>query len=189
MKNYIIIPGSGSTPFDNWYHWAQQELENKGFNVVVPYLGQGEFQNYKTWSKIIGAYVKAGIIGKQTTIIAHDVACVFITRFLVENKVSVDGVITVSPFNTILGMEDDKLNKSFITKNDKLKKVERFVKFYHAFISDNDPIVSEDVFEKFCETVGAKKHVVGGAGHFSGENCKGGFKDLIDLIDNINKII
>ena len=189
MKNYVIIPGSGATPFDNWYRWAQKELEEKGFNVCIPYLGQGEFQNYKTWAKLIGAYVKAGIIGKNTTIIAHDVACVFITRFLIENKVSVDGVIAVSPFNTILGMEDDKLNKSFITKNDKLAKIDRFVKFYHAFISDNDPVVSEDIFEKFCELTGAKKHIVVGAGHFAENISSKGFKDLIDLVDNINKII
>jgi len=187
MKNYVIIPGSSSTPYDNWYQGVKTELENKGFNVCVPYLPQGDFQNYKNWAKIVMAYVRAGVINKNTTIIAHDVSCVFITRFLVETKTQVAGIIAVSPFNTMLGMEEDELNKTFITKNDKLKKIERFVKFYHAFNSDNDPVVTNDVFNKFCELTNAKPHEVAGAGHFT-TGLKT-FKDLLELIDNINKIV
>ena len=186
MKNYVIIPGSGKTPFDGWYNWAEEQLKNKGYNVCVPYLAQGEFQNYKVWAKIILSYVKSGVINKNTTIIAHDVSCVFITRVLAESKTNISGIIAVSPFNTILGMEEDKLNKSFITKNEKLTKIGKFVKFYHAFISDNDPIVNEETFNKFCEITGAKRHEVVGAGHF---DEKKPFPELVDLIDNINKII
>lgn len=187
MKNYIIIPGSANTPYENWYQWAKEELEKQGFNVCVPYLPQGEFQNYKVWAKIITSYIKSGVINKNTTIIAHDVACVFITRLLIETKTSIAGIIAISPFNIITGMEEDKLNKSFIVKNDKLKKIDRYVKFYHAIIADNDPYITEDVFNKFCEATGAKKHEVVGAGHFNGKVKT--FNELIELIDDINKII
>ena len=186
MKNYVILTASAKTPYDYWYREAKQRIEEKGFEVCVPYLPQNEHQNYKAWARVILAYFKAGVINKETTIIAHDVACVFITRLLVENKLSVSGIIAVSPFNTILGMDNDNLNKSFITRYEKLQKVERFVKFYHVFTSDNDPIVSSEETTKFCESVNAKTHEVGNAGHFT-EIEK--FDELISLIDNINEII
>ena len=189
MKNYIILSGSANTPYDNWYKWVKDEIETKGFNACVPYLPQGEYCNYKAWEKILIAYKNAGMIGKETTIICHDVSCVFATRFIIQNKIQIEGIIAVAPFNTMLGMEQDQLNKSFIIRTDKLQKIERFVKFYHCMCSSNDPFVSDEIFDNFCESVGAKKHEIEGAGHFDAESGYVKFPELITLIDNINKII
>ena len=189
MKNYVIIPSAINTVYDNWFSWFKTELENKGFNVCVPYMPQGEFCNYKNWEKVLASYKKIGLINKETTIICYDISCVFATRFIVKTKTNIEGIIGVCPFNTMVGIEQDKLNKSFICKNEILQKVSRFVKFYHTVISDNDSIISEEDYTKFCNAVGAKSHTISGAGHFDSEAGYTKFPELVSLIDNINKII
>lgn len=189
MKNYIILSASDCTPFDNWYGWVKDNLDAKGFNVCVPYLPQGEFCSYKAWEKVMLSYYKVGMLTKQTTIICHDISCVFAVRFLVRNKIEVAGVVAISPFNTMLGIEQDELNKTFICKNDILEKVEKYVKFFHCLNSDNDPVVSDEANKTFCELTGAKVHEIKKAGHFNTESGYNSFEELISLIDNINKII
>lgn len=189
MKNYIIMASANCTPFDNWFLWLKTELNNKGFNVCVPYMPQGEFCNYKNWEKVMCAYAKAGMLNKETTIVCHDISCAFATRFIVKNKIAVEGIIAVSPFNSMLGAEIDELNKTFISKKETLEKVGRFVKFYHSFCSDNDPVISEVDRDEFNKLTGAKVHQINGAGHFDAGSGYLKFPEIVELIDNINKII
>lgn len=189
MKNYIILPGTGDTPYDNWFEWLKTELENQGFNVCVPYMPQDEFCNYKNWEKVMRALVISGVVGRETTFVCHDISATFITRFLVKNRVNVEGVIAVSPFNKMLGVECDNLNKTFVTKKDTLSKIYRFVKFYHVFVSTNDPIISDADCDEFNKITNAKVHKVTGAGHFDAASGYLKFPEIIELIDNINRII
>lgn len=189
MKNYFIIAGAGDTPFDNWYNSVRVELINRGFNVVVPFMPNGDFSNYKAWERVLNSYVRIGQINKQTTIIAHDSACAFVGKFIAKNHVNINGIIAVSPFNTMLGAAVDKLTKSFICKNEILAKTEKYVKFYHAITSTNDPVIADAVFDKFIEVTGAKPHKIEAAGHFSTESGYNTFPELVSLIEEINKIV
>ncbi len=55
-----------------------------------------------------------GLINEKTVLIGHSLAPVFICKFLIGNKVKVSGVISVSRFNELLGIDLDEINKTFI---------------------------------------------------------------------------
>lgn len=86
-QNYFIIHGSFASPFSNWIPWLRCELEKKDLEVYTPDFPSGVgFQTYENWSKLLKTYVDAKILTEETTIFAHSIAPVFITKFLIENN-------------------------------------------------------------------------------------------------------
>ena len=115
MENYFIIHGSFGSPFGNWFSWLHDFIESEGKQVYVPDFPVGVgYQNYENWSKLLKYYLDLRLINENTTIIGHSIAPVFISKFLVENKVKVKKVIFVCGFNNYLGInkEYDAVNKS-----------------------------------------------------------------------------
>ena len=189
MKNYVIIPGSGNSPYDNWYKAVYEGLKEKGYNAIVLFMPQEDNHTYKAWEQVFKAYKKAGAINKHTTIICHDISAMFIAKAVVKTKTQISGVVAVSPLNAVVGIEQDNLNKSFIVQNKVLEKTINYLKFYHIIASSNDPFVSEDEIKKLAEICGAKLHTIKNAGHFSAEDGYTKFGELLNIIDSINEII
>lgn len=50
---------------------------------------------FSDWTKLLKVYLDAGLINKNTTIIAHSIAPIFVSKFLVENKVLVKKLIII----------------------------------------------------------------------------------------------
>ena len=68
-----------------------QMLQEDGKQVYAPDfpIGVG-YQNYENWTKLLKVYLGLGLISEKTTIIAHSIAPVFVSKFLVENKIKVN---------------------------------------------------------------------------------------------------
>ena len=60
------------------------------------FIIHGSFSN---WNKLLKFYLDLGLINENTTVIGHSIAPVFISEFLVENKVKVKKLI-FGCFNT-----------------------------------------------------------------------------------------
>ncbi|MBQ7579076.1 MAG: alpha/beta hydrolase [Clostridia bacterium] len=189
MKNYVIIPGSNNSPYDNWYKSVYEGLKEKGYNTLVLFMPQENEHNYKAWEKIFKAYKKAGVINKHTTIICHDISTMFIAKAVVKTKTQISGIISVGILNTILGTEEDKLNKTFIVPNKILEKTINYLKFYHIIASSNDPFIETEDAQKMAELSGAKLHIIENAGHFTAEDGYTKFSELLNIIESINEII
>ena len=108
MENYFIIHGSFGSPFGNWFSWLQDFIATDSKQVYVPDfpIGVG-YQNYENWSKLLKYYLDLGLINESTTIIGHSIAPIFISKFLVENKVKVKKLIFVCGFNNYLGINEE----------------------------------------------------------------------------------
>ena len=149
MDNYFIIHGSFGSPFGNWFSWLHDLIEDDGKQVYVPDfpIGVG-YQNYENWSKLLKYYLDLGLINENTTIIGHSIAPIFISKFLVENKVKVKKLIFVCGFNNYLGINEeyDNVNKSMYFDN--LEDVKQFADEIICFYSDNDPYVKKDKLYK-----------------------------------------
>ena len=183
MGNYFIIHGSFSTPYSNWFSWLYDFIQEDGKQVYVPDfpIGVG-YQNYENWSKLLKNYLDFGLINENTTIIGHSIAPIFISKFLVENKIKVKKLIFVCGFNNYLGINEeyDSVNESMYFNN--LEDIKQFANEIICFYSDNDPYVKYEVEKEFVEIIATEKNLINGGGHLNSESGYTEFNDLLKYV-------
>jgi len=118
--NYLVLHGSFGSPFGNWFPYLRSELEKRELTVYTPDMPTGVgYQNYDNWSKVMDAYVSAGVVNENTIVFAHSIAPIFICKYLVEHKIKVKRLILVCGFNNYLGINEeyDAVNESMYFDN------------------------------------------------------------------------
>ena len=183
MENYFIIHGSFGSPFGNWFSWLHDFITEDGKQVYVPDfpIGVGD-QNYENWSKLLKYYLDLGLINKNTTIIGHSIAPVFISKFLVENKIKVKKLIFVCGFNNYLGINEeyDNVNESMYFDN--LEDVKQYTNEIICFYSDNDPYVTYEVEKHFADTVATEQILIPNGGHINSESGYDTFEEIVSYL-------
>lgn len=182
-ENYFIIHGSFSSPYSNWFSWLYDFISSDNKQVYAPDfpIGVG-YQNYENWSKLLNVYLDLGLINENTTIIGHSIAPVFITKFLIENKVKVKKLIFVCGFNNYLGINDeyDNVNKSMYLEN--LEEVKQYAKDIICFYSDNDPYVKYEVEKQFADEISTEQIILKEAGHINSESGFDIFEEIVPYL-------
>ena len=181
--NYFVIHGSFGSPFVNWLPWLRKELRKRGKEVYTPDfpIGVG-FQNYDNWNKLLKVYLDAGLIAEGTTIFAHSIAPVFISKFLIEHQVHVKRLVFVCGFNNYISTDNDydSVNRGMYLDN--LAELKQYCDEVICIYSDNDPHVSFDLEKAFADTIATKQEVIKGGGHLNSESGYREFPKLLDYI-------
>lgn len=183
MENYFILHGSFSNPYSNWFNWLYDFLENENKSVYVPNFPIGtEYQNYENWSKLLKYYFDIGLITENTTIIAHSISPVFVSKFLVLNKIKVKKLIFVCGFNNYYGINDDydTVNGSMYFEN--LQDVKKYANEIICFYSDNDPYVKYDTEKEFADMIATNQVFIPNAGHINAESGFDTFEDIVNYL-------
>ncbi|MBP3707762.1 MAG: alpha/beta hydrolase [Clostridia bacterium] len=183
MENYFIIHGSFASPYSNWLSWLHDVIEDEGKRVYVPDfpIGVG-YQNYTNWSKLLKYYVDLGLINKETIIIGHSIAPVFISKFLVENKIKVKKLIFVCGFNNYLGIDEeyDAVNNTMYFNN--LKDVKKYADEIICLYSDNDPYVKYEAEKEFADAIATEHVFIPNAGHINSESGYDTIEDIVGYL-------
>ena len=181
--NYFIIHGSFGNPFANWFSWLHDFIENEEKQVYVPQFPIGvEYQNYGNWSNLLKYYLDLGLINENTIIIGHSIAPVFISKFLIENKVKVKKLIFVCGFNNYLGINEeyDTVNKSMYLNN--LEDVKQYADEIICFYSNNDPYVKYEAEKDFADKIATEQILIPNVGHINSESGYDTFEELVHYI-------
>ena len=183
MENYFIIHGSFGSPFENWFGWLYDFIEDDAKQCYVPQfpIGVG-YQNYENWSKLLKYYLDLGLINENTTIIAHSIAPIFVSKFLTENQIKIKKLISVCGFNNYLGINEeyDNVNESMYFDN--LKDVKQYVDEIICFYSDNDPYVKYEVEKEFADTIATEQVIIPNGGHINSESGYDTFEDIVSFL-------
>ncbi len=183
MENYFLIHGSFSSPYSNWFAWTYDFITSDGKQVYVPDFPIGvNYQNYDNWSKLLKNYIDFGLITENTTIIAHSIAPVFVSKFLVENKLKVKKLIFVCGFNNYFGINDeyDTVNKTMYFEN--LEEVKQYADNIICFYSDNDPYVSYEAEKEFADLIATEQVLIPNGGHINAESGYDTFEDIVSYL-------
>lgn len=186
MNNYFIIHGTYGHPEENWFPWLKKELESKKIECIVPQFPIGDEQNYNNWKETLDDY--SDKINENTIFICHSIAPIFIIKYILDNKIKIFGIITVSGFNSYIGPSDEinKCNQSFFMNEDNILDIYNYCNFILSFYSDNDPYIKFVELERFARVLKAEKYLIKNAGHF---NIVSGYKEfpkILDIIKDIN---
>ena len=178
-NNYFIIHGSFGSPYSNWFSWLHDFIADDGKEVYVPQFPTGVgYQTYENWSKLLKYYLDLGLINETTTIIGHSIAPVFISKFLIKNKIQVEKLIFVCGFNNYFGINEeyDTVNGSMYLDN--VEDVKQYAQDIICFYSDNDPYVKYEVEKEFADKVATEQILMKGAGHINSEAGYDAFEEI-----------
>lgn len=179
MKKYIIIHGSFGSNEGNWFPWLKSKLQDLGQEVVVPQMPVGvNVQNFESWSKVMdGLHVD-----ENTIIIAHSIAPIFVCKYLIANKISVQKLIFVCGFNGHTGIDPDYDNVNMPMFIDTFEEVKKYCKDIVCFYSDNDPYVPYQKEKTFADKIANKQYIVQGGQHL---NAESGFYQFPQILQEI----
>ena len=183
MDNYFIIHGSFGNPYSNWFSWLHDFIETEGKQVYTPdFPIKVGYQNYENWSKLLKYYLELDLINENTTIIAHSIAPVFVSKFLTQNKIKVKKLIFICGFNDYLGINEeyDAVNESMYFDN--LEKIKEYANEIICFYSDNDPYVKYEVEKDFANKVATEQIILPGAGHINSESGYDTFEEIVSYL-------
>lgn len=181
-NNYFIIHGSYGNPYKNWIPWLRGELAKRKLDVIVPNFPILKYQNYDNWSKVLKAYLDIGCINENTIFITHSLGCIFLIKFILENKVNIKRIVAVAGFNNLYFDDDEELYRSFYIDNERLKNINKYCKDVICIYSDNDSFVSLDAISTFNLSFNCQRILINGAGHFNKESGFDEFKEILKYL-------
>ncbi|MCK9185957.1 alpha/beta fold hydrolase [Candidatus Gracilibacteria bacterium] len=182
MKNIFIIHGTEGHPEENWFPWLKQELEKKGYNVLVPQFPSPPTIPAKIaeWFDVLKDYEQ--YINEDTILIGHSLGGVFTLRVLEKLKHPVKAAIFVgTPIGVrpILNYDRDSSFSGFLFDWEVIRTKASHFEVFH---SDDDPYVSLENGEQLAKNLNVALNFVPNAGHF---NAKSGYTKFDLLLEKL----
>jgi uncharacterized protein len=167
MKKAILIHGWDGYPEEGWRPWLKDELEKKGFEVIVPSMPDSAKPKMSKWLGHLEGIVDNP--DENLYFVGHSLGCITILRYLESLAVGkkIGGVVLVAGFSSNLGF--DELDTFFVNKINWSKIKSNCEKFI-AIHSDNDPFVSLHYADFFKDELGAQVIIEHNMKHFSGSD-------------------
>jgi len=182
-NNYFIIHGSFGSPSSNWIPWLEENIKSRGGEAYTPHfpVGMG-YQTYTNWSELLRYYMELGLINETTTIVAHSIASVFVSKFLIENKVKVRKLIFVCGFNNYFGINEeyDTVNVTMYLEN--LEEIDLYADQIICFYTNNDPYVKYEAEKEFADRITTTQVLIPDGGHLNSESGYDTFPDILAYI-------
>ena len=182
MKNFFIIHGSFGNSKEHYLPWLEKELKKQGEVICLDFPIGVENQCYENWAKTLNNYKEK--INNETTFIGRSIGPIFSIKYIIENDLHIDKLVSVSGFNnySVDGGDYDKVNKSMFVDN--LKEFKNHCKTTICVISENDPYVKLSALKKFAKTIADKTIDIKDGGHFNADSGYGEkFEELLKLIN------
>lgn len=172
-KRVVIVHQWGGSPETDWYAWLKNELEGRGYEVIVPAMPESNAPVIEKW---VGALACAvGTLNGSDIFVGHSVGCQTILRYLESAQRKVAKVILVAPWLKLSSeVLDDPdyadLAGPWLERSIDWAKVKTRAQEFVAFFSEDDPYVPIENAELFKNNLGARIIIEDGMKHYDGEN-------------------
>jgi predicted alpha/beta hydrolase family esterase len=184
-KRVVIIHGWGGYPEEGWFPWLKDELEKKGFDVIVPAMSNTDKPDVKVWVNQLAKLV--GESDENTYLVGHSMGVQTILRYLATLKdKKIGGAVLVAGFFTLFELddkEDEEIVRPWLKTSIDCEAVKKTTSKITAVFSDNDKWVPLDenigLFEKKLSSKIVVQHNMG---HFSGSD---GVKKLPIVLETL----
>lgn len=165
-KRVFIVHGWNGSPEGGWKPWLKHQLQRRGFKAFVPAMPDPALPKCKEWIRCLEKVV--GKPDKNCFFVGHSLGAPAVLRYVESLPASarVGGVVLVAGLAEMHGYIQFK---SFFSGPFDWKKLRSICRKFVAIRSDNDLLVPSSDADVFRKNLGAKVLVVGGMGHFSGD--------------------
>lgn len=170
-RRAILVHGWEGYPDEGWRPWLKGELEQRGFEVIIPAMPETATPTLETWLSFLTQIV--GNPHEYTYFVGHSLGCITILRYLetLGDRQLVGGVVLVAGFGHDLEYESYKGElSSFFKAPLEWEKIKKHSKKFVAIHSTDDPYVSLKHNKLFQEKLGANSIIAEKMKHFSGSD-------------------
>jgi len=170
---YIIHRWDGS-PEEPMHKWLKNQLEKRGFKVLVPNMPNSAKPEINSWVNKIKEIVKNP--DKETYFIGHSIGCQGVLRYLetLNTDIKIRGAIFIAPWMKLdqktieeEGEEIIEIAKPWMETPINWSKIKMHTNKFTCIFSDNDPYVPLSNKKLFEEKLGAKSIIEKNKGHFT----------------------
>jgi len=185
-KRIIIIHCWEGYPNYCWYPKVKKDLEEKGFEVLVPEMPETNLPKLPAWLQKLKEVI--GSPDEDLYLVGHSLGCITILKYLesLEGDIKISGVVLVAGFTDNLGFKEIT---GFFEEPVNFEKIKERCKNFIAINSDNDPYVALKYGDEFKNKLNAELIIKRNMGHFSGEiENEESCTDLSDVTNGILKI-
>lgn len=174
MKTVYIIHGWSGSPNESIHKWLKLQLEEKGFEVVVPEMPHSDNPTIEDWVNKLMKVIE--VPDENTVLVGHSIGCQTILRYLeqLHPATRIGKVILLAPWFTLSDLETEEekvIAKPWIETPIKGTDVIKHTPKIVAIFSDDDPVVPMEENRKiFEERFGAEIIIENGKGHFTEED-------------------
>lgn len=184
MKNILMIHGYNGIP--KIYEWLKEELEKKGYSVVLPKFPTQRNVIYEKWRMILNDYKDE--INCDTVLIAHSIGNEFVIKYLGEHNIKINKYISLAGFTEKFeneGKEDlNRAIKEFLVTKEEIEIFKKLVDKKYSIYSDNDHIVPFEVLEKYSKTIDSEPILIKNIGHMGKKSGLETIPEVLELVDN-----
>jgi len=184
LKKVVILHGYNGIPLV--FKWLKEQLEEKGYNVLMPTFPIKDGCRYNSWSNILDEY--KDFVDEDTIVVAHSIGNAFTFKYFSKNNIKFNLYIGLAGFcDTFILEGRDDLNqavKDFNVSQNDIEKFKQLAKIKYSIYSNKDHIVPFNVLENCPKRIKSIPVFIKDIGHM-GE--KSGLKELPEIIEIINK--
>ncbi|MBI4090663.1 MAG: alpha/beta fold hydrolase [Candidatus Komeilibacteria bacterium] len=187
-KRVIIVHGWDGYPEEGWFPWLKQELEGRGFEVLVPEMPDSSEPRIEKWVSHLAAVV--GDSNENVFFVGHSIGCQAILRYMQSLPAGkrIGGAVFVAGWFTLSGLETDEekiIAKPWLELAIDFEKVKKHCDRFFALFSDDDKVMPRENRKFFEERLGATTKLEHKKGHFSGSD---GITQLPSALDALLRI-
>ncbi|MEK6936237.1 MAG: alpha/beta hydrolase [Nanoarchaeota archaeon] len=171
MKKIYLIHRWDGNPDSDWYPWLKKELQNKGFEIIIPEMPDTAEPKIDKWVSELKDVIKT--VDEDTYFIGHSIGCQTIMRYLekLPEKNKIAGAIFVAGWFKLAnleGAEVEEIAKPWLETPINLDNLNHKIKKLIVILSDNEPydFIKENS-EIFKEKLNAKIIIEKQKGHFT----------------------
>ncbi len=165
MKTALILHGILGNSRENWFPWLREELEQRGWNVLLPDLPNSDRPDRDEWFKTARKLVST-VNFSELAVVGHSLGVVTVLDLIEAENKKVKSLITVSGFGKDYGAE---LNSYFLKeKKIDFNKVWNLVGKSVVIYGDNDPYVPQITLKDLADSLG---------------DINGYYKAVVDLME------
>lgn len=184
MKNVLLIHGFNGIP--KIFNYFKEELENKGYNVILPDFPVREEITVSAYFKIFDEYKE--LFDDNLIVIAHSIGNPMFIKYISKNNYNIGKYISLAGFSKAYYNEgkdvlSEKVKLAILTSKEKDDAVKQINERYSIY-SDNDHIVPFDLLEEYSADIKSKPILIKNIGHMGKKSGLETLPQVIDLISS-----
>ncbi len=182
MATVFIFHGIGGHPGENWFPWLKEQLELRGYRVIVPSFPNADRPDLSEWLRHFSKYKKE--VCSDTIFVGHSLGGSLAMHILERLSTPIAKTLLVASVSGETGSTVDPYILSFTITDYDWENIRKHGGKISIIHSNNDPYILLEQAKDLARELQTTVSIIYGGGHL---NEAAGFRNFPALLNLITK--